>query len=213
MVRDRENEQWVEDLGAKGPLQDSALSDPREILLVGLKVALKSRPDFVDSLLDDFVQDSLLRVLRSLDQFQNRSRLVTRAAARAVRVALPDLRRRRWRDVSLESLMADTGFAPVSSSDGTDDSLVEAMYRIIRSDLTEKQRTALLTEIKGMAQVEIARQMQSSPNATFLVMHALLAFADAVKLWVQAEVSVLEVDAVVERGPFRCAACWPTFSD
>ena len=171
MVRDRENEQWVEDLGAEGPLQDSALSDLREILLVGLKVALKSRPDFVDSLLDDFVQDSLLRVLRSLDQFQKRSRFVTWATAIAVRVALTELRRRRWRDVSLESLMADTGFEPSSAGDDTDDSLVEAMYRIIGSDLTEKQRTVLLAEIKGMAQVEIARQMQSRPNAVYKLSH------------------------------------------
>ena len=175
MVRDRENEQWVEVLGAEGPLHETALSDLRELLMVGLKAAMQSRPDFVDSLLDDFVQDSLMRILRSLAQFQNRSRFVTWATAIAVRVALTELRKRRWRDVSLESLVADTGFEPVSAAGTTlhttGSPLIEAMYRIIGSDLTEKQRTVLLAEIRGMAQVEIARQMGSSPNAVYKLSH------------------------------------------
>src|SRR5262249_2216550 len=33
------------------------------------------------------------------------------------------------------------------------------MHRVIATELTEKQRTVLLAEIKGMAQVEIARWM------------------------------------------------------
>jgi RNA polymerase sigma-70 factor (ECF subfamily) len=142
--------------------------------LIGLKTALKSRSDFVDSLLDDFVQDSLVRILRSLDQFQNRSRFVTWATAIAIRVALTELRKRRWRDVSLETLVADTGFEPSAaetSPDRESQPIIEAMYRIIGSDLTEKQRTVLLAEIKGMAQEEIARQMGSSRNALYKLSH------------------------------------------
>ena len=174
MVQDRDNNEWVEALQAEGPLRDAALSDLRGMLLIGLKTALKSRSDFVDSLLDDFVQDSLVRILRSLDQFQNRSRFVTWATAIAIRVALTELRKRRWRDVSLEKLVADTGFEP-SAAETTPDQesqpIIEAMYRIIGSDLTEKQRTVLLAEIKGMAQEEIARQMGSSRNALYKLSH------------------------------------------
>jgi len=174
MVQERDNNEWIAALQADGPLRAAALSDLRGMLLIGLKTALKSRSDFVDSLLDDFVQDSLVRILRSLDQFQNRSRFVTWATAIAIRVALTELRKRRWRDVSLETLVADTGFEPSAaetSPDRESQPIIEAMYRIIGSDLTEKQRTVLLAEIKGMAQEEIARQMGSSRNALYKLSH------------------------------------------
>lgn len=174
MVQERGNNEWIAALQADGPLREAALSDLRGMLLIGLKTALKSRSDFVDSLLDDFVQDSLVRILRSLDQFQNRSRFVTWATAIAIRVALTELRKRRWRDVSLETLVADTGFEPSAaetSPDRESQPIIEAMYRIIGSDLTEKQRTVLLAEIKGMAQEEIARQMGSSRNALYKLSH------------------------------------------
>lgn len=174
MVQERDNNEWIAALQADGPLREAALSDLRGMLLIGLKTALKSRSDFVDSLLDDFVQDSLVRILRSLDQFQNRSRFVTWATAIAIRVALTELRKRRWRDVSLETLVADTGFEPSAaetSPDRESQPIIEAMYRIIGSDLTEKQRTVLLAEIKGMAQEEISRQMGSSRNALYKLSH------------------------------------------
>lgn len=175
MTDDRANNVWIEALQADGALREAALSDLRAVLLIGLKTALKSRSDFVDSLLDDFVQDSLVRILRSLDQFQNRSRFVTWATAIAIRVALTELRKRRWRDVSLEKLVADTGFEPSAVAETTPDResqpIIAAMYRIIGSDLTDKQRTVLLAEIKGMAQEEIARQMGSSRNALYKLSH------------------------------------------
>jgi RNA polymerase sigma-70 factor (ECF subfamily) len=175
MAQDRDNNQWIEALRAEGPLRDAALSDLRELLLIGLKAALKSRSDFADSLLDDFVQDSLLRILRSLDQFQNRSRFVTWATAVAIRVGLTELRKRRWRDVSLERLVADTGFEPSAAVetalDRDSQPIIAAMYRIIGSDLTDKQRTVLLAEMKGMAQEEIARQMGSNRNALYKLSH------------------------------------------
>ena len=174
MTQDRDNNEWLEALQTDGALREAALSDLRGVLLIGLKTALKSQSDFVDSLLDDFVQDSLVRILRSLDQFQNRSRFVTWATAIAIRVALTELRKRRWRDVSLEKLVADTGFEP-SATETTPDResqpIIEAMYRIISSDLTDKQRTVLLAEIKGMAQEESARQMGSSRNALYKLSH------------------------------------------
>ena len=175
MAQDRDNKSWIETLQAEGPLRDAALSDLRDLLLIGLKTALKTRLDFVDSLLDDFVQDSLVRILQSLDQFQNRSQFVTWATAISIRVALTELRKRRWRDVSLEKLVADTGFEPSAVSETTPNSecqpIIAEMYRIIGSDLTDKQRTVLMAEIKGMAQEEIARQMGSSRNALYKLSH------------------------------------------
>ena len=135
MVQERDNNEWIAALQADGPLREAALSDLRGMLLIGLKTALKSRSDFVDSLLDDFVQDSLVRILRSLNQFHNRSRFVTWATAIAIRVALTELRKRRWRDVSLEKLVADTGFEPSAaetSPDRESQPIIEAMNQSIQ---------------------------------------------------------------------------------
>lgn len=173
MVQDRDNQQWMEALQGDGLLRDAALSDLRGLLLVGLKRALKSRPDFLESVFEDVVQEALIRILRSLDQFQHRSRFVTWATAVAIRVAFTELRKRKWRDVSLEKLVADAGFQPASASATSPErqALLDAMHQIIATELTEKQRTVLLAEIKGMAQVEIARQMGSSPNAIYKMSH------------------------------------------
>ena len=172
MVQERDNQQWIEALQAEGPQRDAALSDLRGLLLVGLKSALKSRPDHVESIFEDVVQESLVRILRSLDQFQNRSRFVTWATAIAIRVSFTELRKRKWRDVSLDSLVADSGFEPSSTAANPERQVViEAMHQVIATELTEKQRTVLLAEIKGMAQVEIARQMGSNVNAVYKLGH------------------------------------------
>ena len=174
MAQHRDNNEWIEALQAEGQLREAALSDLRAMLLIGLKKALKSRSDFVDSLLDDFVQDSQMRILRSLKQFQDRSRFVTWAMAIAIRVALTELRKRRWKDVSLNQLVADTGFELSAVELNTvleSPPIITAMYRIIGSELTEKQRTVLLAEIKGMAQEEIANQLGSSRNALYKLSH------------------------------------------
>lgn len=162
----------MEALQADGPQREAALSDLRDLLLAGLKSALRSRPDHVESIFDDVVQVSLVRILRSLDQFQNRSRFVTWATAIAIRVSFTELRKRKWQDVSLDSLVANSGFEPSSATASPErQAIIEAMYRVIATDLTEKQRTVLTAEIKGMAQVEIARQMGSNLNAIYKLGH------------------------------------------
>ena len=45
------------------------------------------------------------------------------------------------------------------------------MQQVIQTDLTEKQRTALLAEIKGMPQDEIARHLGSNRNAVYKLTH------------------------------------------
>lgn len=175
MANDRNNREWLEALHAEGPLREAALSDLRALLLRRLKATMKSRSDFVESLLDDFVQDALVRILQSLEKFQDRSLFVSWATAIAIRVGLTELRKRRWRDVSLERLVAETDFEPLVVSEHSSNQqckpIIEAMYRMIRSELTDKQRTVLLAEIKGMAQEEIAQQMGCSRNALYKLSH------------------------------------------
>ena len=45
MAQDRDNNEWIEALQTDGALREAALSDLRELLLIGLKAALKSLSD------------------------------------------------------------------------------------------------------------------------------------------------------------------------
>ncbi len=62
--------------------------------------------------LEDLVQDGMLKVLQELPSYRGEARFTTWAQKVCVRVALTELRRRRWRDVSLDDL--------VTSSETTD---------------------------------------------------------------------------------------------
>lgn len=171
----RDNETWLRHLIGNGPDQQAALSDLRAVLLRGLRRGLHSDSRIDDSFLEDVVQDSLLRVLDRLDQFQGRSQFVTWATSVAIRVAVTELRRRRWKDVSLEALLADADFTPDRTVDGAlgpaarwqQSALIDKLYDVIHRELTEKQRTVLLAELKGMPLEDIARHIGSNRNAVY----------------------------------------------
>ncbi len=98
----RTDEVWYTELSGQTP--DAALADLRELLLRGLRFALSSHR-VTDSDLEDFVQDGLLRILHNLPSYRHEARFTTWAQKVCVRVALTELRRRRWKDVSLEDLV------------------------------------------------------------------------------------------------------------
>ncbi len=182
----RTNEQWLADLRSPGPAQEAALADLREVVLKGLPYALSpwlsaDDPRF-QSLAEEVVQETLVRVLDHLDTFQGRSQFTTWVHKIAVRVALTELRRKRWENLSLEALaedemaappvrlMADPASGPESVVEGED--LLERLRRIIAEELTAKQRQAIIaTAIKGMPLEEVARRMNTNRNALYKLMH------------------------------------------
>jgi RNA polymerase sigma-70 factor (ECF subfamily) len=169
-----------------GPLQEAALEDLRSIIRAGLPYALSkwlspSDPQF-DMLAEEVTQDTLLRVLDHLDTFEGRSKFTTWVHKIAVRVTLTELRRKRWRDVSLEamietergygglSFLADSGQGPEVATEQVD--MMARVRRIILEELTEKQRTALIAaQIKGMPISEVASRMGMKQNALYKLMH------------------------------------------
>ncbi len=185
-MSNRTNEQWVTDLKMPGPAQESALADLRSILRAGIPYALSrylspGDPQF-DALADEVVQDALLRILDNLDTFEGRSRFTTWAHKITLRLALTELRRKRWEDVSLESLidteegqatvglMADTGVGPELATEQAD--LMRSVERIILEELTDKQRTAMIaSHIHGMPLDEVARRMDMNRNALYKLLH------------------------------------------
>ena len=94
----------------------------RDYLKRGLRYALSSRvdPNRLDALIEDSTQDALLRILDKMDTFRGESRFTTWATKVAVRLALTELRRKRWENVALEDLVPeDTGmdFTPAVLTD------------------------------------------------------------------------------------------------
>jgi RNA polymerase sigma-70 factor (ECF subfamily) len=180
-VAERSNEEWIAALSQPGPEYDAALEELRLLLVRGLGYALSRRHGIDDALLEDFAQDALLRILGSLDTFRGESRFTTWAQKIAVRVAYTELRRHRWRDVSLDDLTGspDADFTPSFMADPSvgpeqqaiQHSVLETVRRVIDEDLTDKQREALVAKIQGMPLEEVARRMGSNRNALYKLLH------------------------------------------
>jgi RNA polymerase sigma-70 factor (ECF subfamily) len=181
-LAERSNEEWVTALSEPGPDFDAALEDLRQQLVRGLGYALASSSDVDDVVIEDFAQDALLRILDGLDTFRGEAKFTTWAQKIAVRVAYTELRRHRWRDVSLDeitgfpdsdfvpSFMADTSAGPEQRA--IQEAVLETVQRAIAEDLTEKQRQALVAaKIQGMPMDEIAHRLGSNRNALYKLLH------------------------------------------
>jgi len=186
MIR-RTNDQWVAELQAEGAQRESALADLRQVILGGLPYALTKWLPVNDSrfapLAEDVAQDTLLRVLDRLDTFEGRSQFTTWVHKIAVRIALTELRRKRWENVSLDELVEgeespplgrlmidQQASTPENVIEGAD--LVQRLQRIIAEELTDKQRQAMIAvAINGMPLEEVARRMGTNRNAMYKLMH------------------------------------------
>ncbi len=180
-MQTRTNSEWLNDL--RGPDQDQAIEDLRKVLKRGLIYSLSSRiKTDLETQVDDFTQDAILRILDKLDTFRGESRFTTWAQKVAVRVAFTELRRQRWKDISLEDLMPeDSGdFTPLVLADpgpnpeklATQTIMTEMIETILKEDLTERQRTALMAIMKGgMPLEEVARRMDTNRNALYKLLH------------------------------------------
>ncbi len=181
-VVERTNEQWLAAL--RGPKKDAALADLRVVLVRGLRAALGTRSgDLSEAAIEDFAQEALVKVLHNLDSFRGESRFTTWAQKVAVRVALTELRRKRWRDVSLDEALErhrETGrrqraFAedrPGPEQLATRAAVLDVVRALIERELTERQRTAMtVVAFEGMPLEEAARRMGTNRGALYKLMH------------------------------------------
>jgi RNA polymerase sigma-70 factor (ECF subfamily) len=181
-MTERDNEGWVAALSEPGPARAAALEDLRQVLERGLNYALSKRRGVDAALIEDFTQDALLKILDALDSFRGESRFTTWAQKIAVRVAYTELRRARWRDVSLEKI-TDTPegvFIPQFMSDpaagperrAQQQAVLDTVSRAIQEDLTDLQRQALVAVgIRGIPIEEVARRMDTNRNALYKLLH------------------------------------------
>ncbi|MGE5252268.1 MAG: RNA polymerase sigma factor [Bacteroidota bacterium] len=182
----RDNDTWLRDLRAGGAPREAALADLHTLLMralpQGLSRSLPAQSPGFESLVEDTAQETLLRVLDKLDSFEGRSQFTTWVYKIAVRIALNELRRRRWRDVSLDGLESDddpeTAPRQFPSSDPGPEHLVEQadilkrVQAILSEELTGRQRAAMLAvNVQGVSMEEVARRMGTNRNALYKLMH------------------------------------------
>lgn len=159
--------------------QSAAMQALRAVLQNGLRIALHGRGDVSEAHLEDFAQESLLRVLDRLDQFAGRSKFTTWAQAIALNTAFTELRRKRWHDVSLDALLANGDHLadPAMIADdvlGADEDrvrLVTVLRQAIEQDLTTKQRAAILGELREMPFDQIVELLGTSRSAAYKMLH------------------------------------------
>lgn len=161
----------------RGPQREKAVGELRALLVRGLRATLRGR---AQEEVEDFVQDAMIRILNNLDTFRGEARFTTWAQKIAVRVAYSEMRRQRWRDVSLQDLLApyEGGEREIASDDSSVDAelgraeMIELVRSVIQEDLTEKQRRAMLAVMAGgMPLEEVAARMGTNRGALYKLLH------------------------------------------
>ncbi len=182
----RTNEAWLSDLRASGIIYEDALNDLRLVIQKGLPYALtrwlSSDDPLFQPLVDEVTQETLLRVLDQLNTFEGRSLFTTWVHKIAIRIALTELRRKRWRDSSLDELteneelppppglLADPQASPERSAERAD--MLSRVSRILEEELTPKQREALvLLGLQDIPMEDAAKRMKTNRNALYKLLH------------------------------------------
>lgn len=182
----RNNDEWLNDLRGTGETYESAIADLRAVIAHGLPFALSrwlspSNPQF-DSLVEEVTQEAILRVLDQMDTFEGRSQFTTWVHKIAIRIALTELRRKRWQDTSLDEIvdnedtptpqgiLRDTGVNPEGAAERAD--MLAHVRRVINEELTERQRDALvMLGFQGMPMEVTAKKLNTNRNALYKLLH------------------------------------------
>ena len=172
-----EHHNWVERLETHSSVRDEAIAELRVYLIRGLSGSLTHRYGG-DVLVEDVVQVALLKILASLDTFQSRSRFTTWALAIATRIGISELRRRCYRDISLNQVSEGEHFQIdiVDSASSLEDQdsrqrVLHLLQQLINESLSDKQRIAIRGVLAGLPIEEIASRLQSNRNATYKLVH------------------------------------------
>jgi len=170
-----EKNDWVDRLESSGEIREQAISELRELLMRGLTSTCRNRYDNRVQA-DDVVQDALLKILDKLDTFEGRSKFTTWAMTIAVRTAMSEMRRKHFKDVSMDSLLGDgMRFEPeaVELKDGEAEKgdMLAKLRELVETSLTDKQRDAVHALLHGMPVEIFAEKTDSNRNAVYKLVH------------------------------------------
>ncbi len=168
----RSNEDWIVGLSSS---DESTIIDLSNYLRKALITGLKGKVD--ENLAEDFAQDAVLKVLAGLSSYRGDCLFTTWATAIAMRVAFSEMRRARWKDVSLENLAEQSHFPdPPTSSPKPDvtmarDQLIGRLRELIATMLSERQRELIQAELSGMPQAVLCDRLKTNRNALYKLGH------------------------------------------
>jgi RNA polymerase sigma-70 factor (ECF subfamily) len=187
---ERTNDEWLAELHSEGKVQTAALADLRQRLQRSILYYLtQERSDLrehsmqeLDQMAEDLAQDALMRIMANLDTFRGESQFTTWANRIAVRLAISDLRRARYKDFSLDNLTAEGDILPAASTNSPPapgpeasterNDVLEIINRAFDEALTERQFRALETvALQGVPMDVVAEQMGTNRNALYKLLH------------------------------------------
>jgi len=187
---ERTNKMWLDHLRDGSPHQTAAIEDLGQYLQRAVMIYLHTRSDLsrlaeseLQQMGQDFVQDALLKTRASLDTFRGKSKFTTWATKIAANHTISELRRAKWRDLSLDAITeAGTSLQEILSLDSTPannpDTAAErgqvwqAIVSVIENDLTERQRQVLVAvRVDGIPMAEVARLLDTNINNIYKLLH------------------------------------------
>lgn len=171
------NDPWVVRLKGVPEERDAALTELRDYLLRGLTQSMSTRYGGGYSP-EDAVQEALVKIVESLDQFAGKSRFTTWAMTVATRIGISEMRRKHYQDVSIESFASEGGSFEVAAMDDVTvsadldrQSLVGKLQTLIDETLSEKQRFAIRASLAGLPVEVIAEKSGSNRNSVYKLVH------------------------------------------
>jgi RNA polymerase sigma-70 factor, ECF subfamily len=187
---ERSNDDWLAALRAEGDGRDAALTELRAYLVRSAFFYFRRHSSELrgwgdaelQQLAEDAAQDALVTLLAKLDSFRGEARFLTWAAKFGINYALLVMRRRRWRDVSLDGVPDgwETPPAEAVARDGwaqpelaaRREEIFQAMRDAVRHDLTEKQRRVFdFVLIKGVNADALADRLGMTSGALHKLTH------------------------------------------
>lgn len=187
---ERTNDVWLAELRDGHPHQAEAMEDLRRYLRRGILGYLRSRSDLghlaqseLQQMSEDYTQDALLKIHENLDSFRGKSKFTTWATKVAANHTISELRRAKWRDVSLDAITeAGTSLQEILTVDATPEGapatqsereqVWEIISDVIQNDLTERQRQALVAvRVENIPIPKVAKLLNTNANNVYKLLH------------------------------------------
>jgi RNA polymerase sigma-70 factor (ECF subfamily) len=185
----RTNEEWLRALRADAIEQEEALKDLRERLLLGMRAYLAEDRGYRTALaledareiVEDCAQEALLIIRQKINAFRGESLFTTWATTIAIRLLLGELRRRKWKQVSIEYSKIGYDFPgrPVEAVQSGNPEMAlqqeevwSMLKRIVEKDLTSRQRFVLIASaFQGMPLDLIADRLGTNRDNVYKILH------------------------------------------
>jgi RNA polymerase sigma-70 factor, ECF subfamily len=181
-VATKSNSEWLTALREGGRRQEEAIKELRQSLRRAVSSFLARQsgagaPGHED-LAEECAQESALLILSKLDQFRGESQFTTWAYAIAIRVALGELRRRRWQATAVEEARLGEAMPhwPIDNP-GPERSLEQQqtwalLSELIETSLTPLQRKALIAHaFQDMPLDLVADWLGTNRNSLYKLIH------------------------------------------